>query len=262
MNFTVVSAVNDDAVLQSCLLSSPCLGAAAAVLLKRGYSSAARAYNSAIDEAKTDILVFVHQDVFLPEGWDRRLQESLRQLGERDPDWAVAGAWGVHPSGQRSGHLFCVGLGQVLGSDFAAGNQVRTLDEVLLILRKSSGVRFDEALGGYHFYGTDLCQEAERLGKKCYAISAFCIHNTNGYALLPWNFWKTYLWLRRKWKRRLPIETPCTKITLGCWPMLHWNLGKWKNILLGRDHPGKRVADPTKLYEELVANVPARGTRP
>lgn len=261
MNFTVVSAVNNEAVLESCLLSSPCLGAADAVLLKRGYSSAARAYNSAIAESKTDILVFVHQDVFLPAGWDTQLEASLAQLSKHDPEWAVAGAWGVHPTGQRFGHLFCVGLGQKLGGDFVAGQQVRTLDEVLLIVRKSSGVHFDEALEGYHFYGTDICLEAEKLGKKCYAISAFCIHNTNGYSLLPWDFWKTYFWLRRKWKRRLPIITPCTEITDFCWPIVHWNLGKWKSILLGRDHPGKRVTDPAKLCQRLSSN-PVRGSRP
>lgn len=252
INFTIVSAVNNEEVLQSCLLSSPCLGSTAAVLLKRGFPSAARAYNSAIDESKTDILVFVHQDVFLPGGWDQRLRQVLKQLSDQDPDWAVAGAWGVHPSGNRSGHLFCVGLGQELGGDFVSGQQVRTLDEVLLIVRKSSGVRFDEALSGYHFYGTDICLEAERLGKKCYAISAFCIHNTNGYALLPWDFWKHYFWMRSKWKTRLPIITPCTKITSLCWPMVQWNIGKWKNILLGRDNPGKRVANPGRLYRDLV----------
>lgn len=255
INFTIVSAVNNEAVLQSCLLSSPCLGSAAGVLLKRGFNSAARAYNSAIDEAKTDVLVFAHQDVFLPVGWDLRLQQVLKQLSDQDPDWAVAGVWGVHPSGNRSGHLFCVGLGQELGGDFVAGHEVRTLDEVLLIVRKSSGVRFDEALPGYHFYGTDICLEAERLKKKCYAISAFCIHNTNGYALLPWDFWKRYFWMRRKWKNRLPIITPCTKITSLCWPILQWNIGKWKNILLGRDNPGKRVANPGKLYQDLVGQI-------
>lgn len=262
MNFTVVSAVNSEAVLQSCLLSSPGLVSAAAILLKRGFRSAARAYNSALDEAKTDVLVFVHQDVFLPKGWDERLRQVLNNLSEQDPDWAVAGAWGVHPSGNRSGHLFCVGLGQELGSDFIKGHEVRTLDEVLLIVRKSSGVRFDEKLSGYHFYGTDICLEAERLGKKCYAISAFCIHNTNGYSLLPWDFWKSYFRLRRKWKARLPIVTPCTKITIGCWPMIRWNIGKWKSILLGRDNPGKRVADPAGLYQKLAGQIASRGQHP
>lgn len=253
MNFTVVSAVNNDEVLQSSLLRSPALASAAAVLLKRGYASAAKAYNSALAESTTDVVVFVHQDVFLPAGWDAQLRHALTELSRTDPEWAVAGAWGVHPSGKRSGHLFCVGLGQELGAFFKSGEPVRTLDEVLLILRKSSGVRFDETIPGYHFYGTDLCLEAERLGKRCYAIAAFCIHNTNGYSLLPWDFWKTYFLLRRKWWNRLPVTTPCTKITKFCWPMIRWNLGKWKNILLGRDHPGKRLGDPVALYGALRA---------
>lgn len=258
MNFTVISAVNNEEVLQSCLLSSPCLASASGVLLKRGYKSAALAYNAAIDEAKTDVLVFVHQDVFLPAGWDQRLDQALAQLTVQDPDWAVAGVWGVHESGSRSGHLFCVGLGQELGAVFAGGREVRTLDEVLLIVRQSSGVRFDSALPGYHFYGTDICLEAQRLKKKCYAISAFCLHNTNGYKMLPWQFWKSYLLMRRKWKAVLPVPSPCAKITWGCWPMIRWNLARVKNLVLNQHHPGKRVPQPAQLYRQIFIKPEAR----
>lgn len=251
--WSVVSAVNNDQVLKSCLLSSPDVSLATEVLLQRGYASAALAYNEALDRASTDVVVFAHQDVYLPEGWLAKLQQALEWLSDHDPNWAVAGVWGVNRAGGRAGNVYCTGLGCALGKSGELPVAVRTLDELLLIVRKSSGVRFDGRLQGYHFYGTDLCLEAERQQKTCYALSVFCVHNTNGYGMLPWQFWKTYLWMRRKWKSRLPILTPCTEITAGGLPMLKWNLIQGINILLGRHHPGKRVADPVQLHRELLS---------
>ena len=69
MDWTVISVTNNEDVLKSCLLNSPDLAEASEVILQKGYRSAAVAYNSAIDKAKTDLLVFLHQDVYLPRGW-------------------------------------------------------------------------------------------------------------------------------------------------------------------------------------------------
>jgi hypothetical protein len=259
MKFTLISAVNNESVLNSCLLSSPCASRAEAVLLRRGFRSAALAYNAAIEEARTDVVVLVHQDVFLPEGWDTQMERALQQLEQEDPHWAVAGIWGVMPSGEGTGYLYCAGLARTLGQEFSRPVAVRTIDEALLVLRKSSGLRFDEAIPGYHLYGTDLCLQAEARGMKCYALAAFCIHNTNGYDLLPWDFWKCYFLLRKKWRTRLPVITPCTEITLGCWPMIHWNGIRLINLLLRRHKAGRRVVDPASLYQQISRNatVPA-----
>lgn len=254
MKWSVISATNNEQVLKSCLLSSPEIGSAAEVILQRGFSSAASAYNAGIEKAKTDILVFPHQDVYLPQGWVAAVENAVAAVSTRDRRWAVLGIWGVERSGEGVGNLYCAGLGQRLGEAFAAPKEVRSLDEVLLIVRKSSGIRFDESLPGFHMYGTDICQEANRQGMKSYAISAFCIHNTNGYKLLPWGFWKCYLMMRRKWKSELPITTSCAKITRGCWPMFQWNFKQAVNILLKRHKPGKRVADPGRLYRENLAS--------
>jgi len=250
--WSVASAVNNQDVLQSCLLGSPDIPSATELILQKGYSSAAAAYNAAIDRAKTDLIVLVHQDVYLPGGWFSEVQKALQVLEAKDPQWAVVGVWGGKRAGEFTGHLYCTGLERVLGQPNSVPVEVTSLDEVLLILRKSSGVRFDERLRGFHMYGTDICLEAKARGLKSYAISAFCVHNTNGYRMLPWDFWKSYFFLRRKWKRELPIATSCTSITLGCWPMISWNVDRIANLLLRRHHPGKRVPNPKPLYEDLV----------
>jgi hypothetical protein len=254
-NLTIISAVNNDRVLNSCLLSSPDLKSGIEVLAMRGYSSAASAYNAGIARAKGEYLVFVHQDVYLAEGWACKLKQTLDFLAWQDPNWGVLGMWGMSPAGVGVGYLYCVAGIRLLGESFHGCREVKSLDEVLLIIRKSSGLHFDEIMGGFHMYGADICLEAERCGMKSYAFSAFGIHNSNGYGMLPWQFWKSYFLMRRKWINRLPITTPCAEITFWCWPMIRWNIVQALNILFGRHKPGRRVPDPAKLYSELSGSL-------
>lgn len=256
MEWTLVSATNDDEVLNACLLNSGEVESAAEVMLQRGFPSAAAAYNAAIDGAKSDLLVFIHQDVYLPEGWMRRVLDRIEALSRSDPQWGVVGVWGEarDPAGS-AGFIYDGGWRRVLGNDFEGGIEVDTLDEVVLILRRSTGLRFDPGIPGFHMYGADICQESRRRGRKCYAISAFCIHNTSQYGMLPWQFWKAYLAMRKKWRDQLPIRTSCTEITYWCRPMMRWNLVRGINLATGRDKPPvKRVPDPRGIYHELLSS--------
>lgn len=263
-DWSVIASVNDEAVLKNCLLNSPDIRFASEVMLQRGYASAAAAYNAAIAKAKTDLLIFVHQDVYLPEGWMAAVQNTIEIISRADPDWGVLGMWGTRPSGGRAGFVYDGAWGQVLGNQFEGGLEVDSLDEMVLILRKSAGLCFDPHIPGFHMYGADICLEARRRGKKCYAIAAFCIHNTNQYRMLPWQFWKGYLAMRRKWKAQLPLKTTCTDVTYWCWPMVRWNLVRAINLATGRDKsPTKRVEDPGKLHSEIVRagmRVPGKAT--
>jgi hypothetical protein len=252
-NWSLISVVNDQEVLRQCLLASPDISSAREVLLERGLASAAAACNAGIEKATADLLVLVHQDVYLPKGWLGALSRAVEVLSQKDPEWGVLGVWGVGRSSEGAGFLYCGANRKVLGHSFDGGVEVETLDEVLLVLRKSSGLRFDQRLGGFHMYGTDICLEARRRGRKCYAIAAFCVHNANEYRILPLEFWRAYLVMRRKWKAQLPIRTTCTEITRWCWPVLRWNIVRAINLATGRTKPPtKRVQDPSRLYLQLI----------
>ncbi len=250
---SVVAAVNNVQVLRSCLLKSPDLRSGVDVILQTGFASAASAYNCGMESAKNDIVVFVHQDVYLPEGWVNRMRRAIEIISAQDPNWGVLGIWGATNNGGRVGYLYWTGVEGTAGRRFDGGIEVETLDELLLIVRRSSGLLFDELLPGYHMYGADICLEAGRRGMKSYAISAFCVHNTNNYKMLPLQFWKAYLLMRSKWKSQLPIQTTCTEITQWCWPMVRWNIVRAIKLALRRDKPKKRVPDPSFLYDDLVA---------
>ena len=251
MDWTVIAAVNDEQVLESCLLRSPEVACAAEVILQRGYISAARAYNRGLEKAQTDLVILAHQDVYFPIGWLDSLHSTLDLLSLTVPDWGVLGVWGGVSEGP-PGYMYWTGVDGVAGKPFSGVREVRSLDEVVLILRRSSGLRFDERLSGFHMYGTDICLEAGRLGRKSYVFSGFCVHNTNVYNMLPLAFWKGCLFIRKKWKSKLPIQTPCVDITWSCWPMIRWNIVRAANILLERHNPGKRRSDPAAIYQHLA----------
>jgi len=157
-------------------------------------------------------MVFVHQDVWLPEPWLAQLERALDQLKVVDPNWGVLGCWGASPGEGCRGFIYSNGLG-ILGSPFVQPVPVQTLDEIVLILRKSSGLRFDERLPSFHLHGSDICLAAARKAMTSYVIPAFCVHNNNPYAALPKEFYECCRVLKQKWKAELPIETPCVKIT-------------------------------------------------
>jgi hypothetical protein len=252
MDWTLVSAVNNEEVLRSCLLNSPDVRSASEVILQRGYASAANAYNRALEKAKTDLVIFAHQDIYFPEGWLDCLRRTLDLLSDTDPHWGVLGVWGGIRDGGSPGYMYWTGVNGTAGKPFSGVREVKSLDEVVLILRTSSGLRFDENLSGYHMYGTDICLEARRRGRRSYIFSGFCIHNTNVYDMLPLEFWKSYLFIRRKWKAELPINAPCVDITASCWPMIRWNVVRMVNIVLRRHKSPERVANPAVLYRQMV----------
>ena len=249
---SLVSAVNDDSVLRACLLKSPNIEADFELLLQRGYRSAAAAYNSALECAGSEIVIFVHQDVFLPAGWKERLLDALDWLTKKDSNWGVLGLYGVAKDGAHRGWVYSAGLSKMLGDSFAVPQVVRTLDEVLLVVRKASGIRFDENLEGFHMYGTDICLEAERLGFQNYVIPCFAIHNSNGIKYLPFPFWRAFFFMRRKWYRCLPVSSPCVTITRFPLKAVVQLCREIVQFGVRRKSVGRRVADVESLFSLIM----------
>jgi glycosyltransferase involved in cell wall biosynthesis len=251
LSFSVVVACNDDRVLQAALGSSPDLSLAREFLSKRGYASAGAAYNAGLAEATGDIVVFAHQDVYLPPGWWNTLAGQIRLLERDHPDWGVLGVFGVTQAGARVGHLYSTGLQGVVGQPFAGPAEVVALDEVVLILRRNAGLKFDAQLPGFHHYGTDICLEARRQGLRSFACDVFCVHNSNGIVRLPRAFWRSYFHLRRKWAHELPITTNILPVTRLAWPVIEYLLRGIISSLRRNKKVGRRHADPALLFQRL-----------
>jgi len=255
--WSLVVASNNEHVLRHTLLASPGIDSRCQVIVERDSPSAGRAYNRGLDKAKADIVVFAHQDVFLPDDWFPRLGQSIRQIESSGEGWGVLGVFGATAQKPPVLHGFCysTGLQRILGAPFSYPVATRTLDELVLVVRRSSGLRFDGQLPGFHLYGTDMCLQAEAVGLKNYIIPAFCIHNSKGIVRIPAEFWKAYFHLRKKWFKVLPVTTCCTKITRMAWPVVRRIGAEWR-ALLRPQQVGERSEQVASLYQELLLTHP------
>src|ERR1700693_1987023 len=95
-SITFVAAANNHDILQNNFLASPCLQQPHIhqVLIQEGFSSAATAYNDAIDRSANDLIVFAHQDILFATAWIDNLQRALNELENTDPNWGVLGCYG------------------------------------------------------------------------------------------------------------------------------------------------------------------------
>jgi arylsulfatase A-like enzyme len=231
---TFVVAVNDGDELRHNLLGSPVARSREHEWLlventgNARYGSLSRLYDDALERARNDLVFFVHQDVFLPEGWEERLFPALAGLEALDPGWGVLGAVGVLPPVAGApkalrGH-WCDPSGYYRHGPLP--HEVQSLDEQWLGVRKSRGLRFDPDLPGFHCYGIDLSLTARERGLKSYAIDDFVWHkyrDTRGYLIerreqsekirRRWTdefmaeFRPSADYVERKWKKHLPFQT-------------------------------------------------------
>jgi len=252
---TFVVAVNDRGVYERTFLQSTHFKQDnLSIHTKTGYPSASLAYNEGLAEAEAELVIFAHQDVFFPENWLQKLLQATEAIQTKDRNWGVIGCFGVTRTNQRYGHLYSTGLRSILGAPLERPMPVQTLDEMVLILRKSSGLSFDEHLPGFHLYGTDICMQAARRGMVNYAIDAFCIHNSSQTVHLPAEFFRCYRYLRMKYWNELPIQTSCIRITKSNSHYFRYRL----DGLIARFTRRKgniRHADPAALWQVLKHNV-------
>jgi hypothetical protein len=261
-SITFVLAVNDKHVFESNFLASPCLSGAHShqIIVQEGFSSASTAYNDAIDRSTNDLIVFSHQDIIFPDFWLLDLQRAMDSLQQTDPQWGVLGCYGETLDDGGRGYIYSGGLG-IMGKPMERPAPVQTLDEIVLILRKSSGLRFDESLPHFHFYGADICMAAAARGLKSYAISAFCIHNTQQNFILPKEFYESYRHVKRRWKDSLPIRTTCVTMTRFDIHMYRKRIQEaYLRFVLRKEIGAFRVKDGRTLLAEL-GDPPASGAQ-
>jgi hypothetical protein len=162
--------------------------------------------------------VWVHQDVFLPEGWDSRFVDALAVAQQRFPKLAVAGVYGIGGAGansRRAGHVLDRGV--LLHEAAGLPCAVDSLDELLFAVRVDSGLELDPALR-FDFYATDLVLQAQTKGWQCAVVDAYCEHwaQTPASGAVPQTMLQrildSALVFEKKWAQRLPVTTPCFSI--------------------------------------------------
>jgi glycosyltransferase involved in cell wall biosynthesis len=253
----IVAAVNDETVLNENLKRSPLIENGAISLLElRQQPSASRAYNVGLDATSHEIIVFAHQDVYLPAPWLDNLLAAIATLERQQPHWGVIGLFGVTATGEAVGHVWSSGIGRELGAAFAEPIEVVSIDEMVIVLRRASGLRFDERLAGFHLYATDICLTARMAGAGVYVVHAPAVHNSVPVRTLRGYYLNAYRYLKKKWAFMLPIRTPIAPITryeLGFW-RAEWRRLRTRITNSGRpsERRDARLVARTLGYEQTI----------
>ena len=185
LSLSFVVCLSDESLFQSNFLASPCLteGSPHEVIAIRNPPSTAAGLAMGLARARKELVVCVHQDVFLPAGWDRQMLNQYRdgraavradRGGGRVRGRAGRGRVGRSDPGRSrraDRPADRVGRGSGAGAREGPGCRpaVATLDELLLIVRRDSPLRFDPELG-FHLYGADLCLQALEQGLAVVAL--------------------------------------------------------------------------------------------
>ncbi|EEW26706.1 hypothetical protein [Rhodobacter ferrooxidans] len=222
----IAAACNAQAILDANLARSPLLGQGVRLVSEFGAPSASVAYNRMLDATDEPFVVFAHQDVFLPKGWDAVLRARIAEVAALDPNWALLGAFGVGLDGAHIGPVWSSSLGMIVGRVPLVPVAVQSYDEMLIVLRRASGLRFDEGLPGWHMYGTDIAQTARAAGMGAWAGALPTVHNDRYHGALGPDFTECYRFMQRKWQAALPLRTPITKISGHG---LHLLRDQWQN---------------------------------
>lgn len=229
----LVCATTDKSVLHAHLLGSAGISAGGgrwpglrSVTLVHRPRSAAAAFNAAGRRVLRRLgaapgrhwLLWVHQDVRLPDGWWAQFSQALQQASARWSDLAVVGVYGLSGWGEsavRAGEV--CDRGQWLREPNPLPCLASSLDELLVAVDLAAGLWMDESLG-FDFYATDLCLQARAGGHVAAVLRAPCFHEsaTPAQGSMP----QTTLAriaesgeaFERKWERQLPVLTPCFEI--------------------------------------------------
>ncbi len=264
----VIGCLSNNAdILSANLMLSPAVRSGALKLVvEKNPTSAATGYNRILDRTDAPIVILAHHDVFLPDGWEQLLARRIAEVEAVDPDWGIIAPYGIDEHGTGWGPVWSSSIGQVVGRVATEPVAIKSSDELLIVLRRHEGLRFDEGMAHFHFYGLDIVQTAWALGHGAWNVPLPLVHNDRFKGDLGEDYAQGYHFVRKKWRAQLPLHSPTAKVS---WHGLHLR-GVRKRMRESVEHR-KAIAvaaevDPRIHAErcgwETLGGVPAPAIRP
>jgi hypothetical protein len=249
---TVVAAVNNQTVLAGNLLRSPLLAEQnVSLITEQGHACAGLAYNAGLARVRTPYVAFVHQDVYIPRGWERHLLATINTLDAAARPWGVLGVWGLTRSGASVGRVWCTDANTEYVGNTQELSEVVSIDEIVIILKTGTNLRFDSRLPGYHLYGTDIIFQAKEASLLSLAFTGPVVHNTQRTPQPDRHYIEAYRYMQKKWRSSLPVHTLVVPLTQWGWPLYKKRLRKLVRDLRGWAPGTPRYAAPEALAQQL-----------
>ena len=224
---TFVVAVNNERQLHDNLMASPIFhGDRHEVIPVTGAASAAEALTTGLSRSTTDngIVALLHQDIYLPAGWDDRLISGLRQAEDRFGAVGIAGVFGVaaKPEGgfERAGRL--VDRFETLKPPLPLPAEAVSLDEIALVFRsRSLAIESMKPELGFHMFGSEAALIARDKGFAAIIVDAPLLHNTESGHRVPFELIYSAKLFAMTRTAHFPYATTCLAFSdtgkIGLW---------------------------------------------
>lgn len=171
-------------------------------------------------EARGRFVIFSHDDIELIDDGFSTLLDWTDWLDGHDPNWLLAGiAGGVWHKDTSPKPAVALRVSDRYGLNRRMGElpvRVESLDECFMMMRRTRPVVGSYDLEGFHFYGPDLCLQAEILGGTAYAIDFHIHHSGHGSRGKPYR--KSRRMFCEKYRKYFParhLNTVTGLIRLG-----------------------------------------------
>jgi hypothetical protein len=181
--------------------------------MREKQTSAYCGLNSILNAARGIYVILCHQDVRIIADNRAVLDTRLAELHRLDLNWGVAGnAGGISPEN------LAIRITDPHGENQHVGNlpaKAISLDENFIVVRRDARLGFSNDLSGFHFYGTDICLNADVRGYSAYVID-FHLHHLSGGQLSA-EFFESKKAFEAKWTRALrqrSVRTTCCEFCL------------------------------------------------
>lgn len=172
--------------------------------------TASIAGNIGLDISKNRYVIYVHQDIeFMPES-GRQISNLINSMDETRIVTGAVGMtlrhtdisdWGFCTENNKVGIVYDENE-KIVWNGIESIETVHSLDEILLIIDKNSGLRFDVALDGFHLYGLDICLQARSAGYEV-AASRIDLKHYGKYSSSIYrdhSFIKRLIRIHKKWR--------------------------------------------------------------
>lgn len=176
---SVICVYNDSAMRAQCLDRSlggdPRIEYLPIDNTEQRFTTAGAALNHGTTRARGDVVAFIQQDIYL-HSVDRLLAAAGNLTEGR---WGLLGANGISSAGESIGRLR--DRVQLIGSPTAVAREVESLDEILLLARRSQVLA--EPISehpdlAWHAYGVEYGLRMRRLGLQVGALDCAITHNS------------------------------------------------------------------------------------
>ncbi len=213
------------------------------------------AYNHFLDSAKGSYLVLCHQDILLLTDGISKLERLIAEINQQDPHWALLGNAGGVALDQVA-MVITHADGTVHRTDDLP-TRVESLDENFLVVKRSANLALPRDLKGFHFYGTELCQIAIRLGYSAWVVDFHLLHKSTGN--FDPRFLESYEAIAGKYRRTHRdgyIQTTCAIIPTGNSKWRRWKVLFFRLRFLQSEFPDSPEA--RKEMQRLLAMIGPR----